>query len=145
MLFTFPSRYWFTIGLSVVFSLTGWSPQIQPEILVLRPTQVPTRLQQNFKYGTVTLYGRSFQIFPLSYFLSQRWSYNPATRIATPTVWAVPRSLATTRGIVFTFFSCGYLDVSVPHVRLRIADNRIASVGLPHSEIYGSRSICLSP
>ena len=26
--FTFPSRYWFTIGLSGVFSLTGWSRRI---------------------------------------------------------------------------------------------------------------------
>ena len=25
VLFTFPSRYWFTIGLSGVFSLTGWA------------------------------------------------------------------------------------------------------------------------
>ena len=24
VLFTFPSRYWFTIGLSEVFSLSGW-------------------------------------------------------------------------------------------------------------------------
>ena len=46
---------------------------------------------------------------------------------------------------MFTFFSYGYLDVSVPHVRLRFADNRIASVGLPHSDICGSMSICLSP
>ena len=33
-------------------------------------------------------------------------------------VWALPRSLAATNGISFDFFSCGYLDVSVPHVRL---------------------------
>ena len=46
---------------------------------------------------------------------------------------------------MFTFFSYGYLDVSVPHVRFRFADNRIASVGLPHSDICGSMSICLSP
>ena len=26
VLFTFPSRYWFTIGQKLVFSLTGWSP-----------------------------------------------------------------------------------------------------------------------
>ena len=26
VLFTFPSRYWFTIGQRLVFSLTGWSP-----------------------------------------------------------------------------------------------------------------------
>ena len=34
-----------------------------------------------------------------------------------PTVWALPLSIASTRGIVVTFFSCGYLDVSVPRVR----------------------------
>ncbi len=44
VLFTFPSRYSFAIGLSVVFSLSGWSPIIQPGFLVPRPTQVPTGL-----------------------------------------------------------------------------------------------------
>ena len=31
-------------------------------------------------------------------------------------VWAVPLSLAATDGIDVSFFSCGYLDVSVPRV-----------------------------
>ena len=31
VLFTFPSRYWCTIGRQRVFSLRGWSPQIQTE------------------------------------------------------------------------------------------------------------------
>ena len=39
MLFTFPSRYLFTIGHSVVLSLGEWSPHFQTEFLVLRPTQ----------------------------------------------------------------------------------------------------------
>ena len=39
VLFTFPSRYWFAIGLSGVFSLTGWCPQIQTGFLRPRPTQ----------------------------------------------------------------------------------------------------------
>ena len=43
VLFTFPSRYWFTIGLSIIFSLTGWSRQIQTGFLVSRPTQDTTR------------------------------------------------------------------------------------------------------
>ena len=43
VLFTFPSRYSSSIGLSVVFSLSGWSPMIQPGFLVSRPTQVPDR------------------------------------------------------------------------------------------------------
>ena len=45
------------------------------------------------------------------------WSYNP--KIAeTILVWAVPRSLATTSGITFVFYSSRYLDVSVPWVCL---------------------------
>ena len=39
VLFTFPSRYLCTIGLSGVFSLTGWSRQIHAEFLVIRVTQ----------------------------------------------------------------------------------------------------------
>ena len=39
VLFTFPSRYWFTIGLSVVFSLTRWCWQIQTGFHRPRPTQ----------------------------------------------------------------------------------------------------------
>ena len=44
VLFTFPSRYWFAIGLSVVFSLAGWSPPVPAEFLVFRGTQVPAGL-----------------------------------------------------------------------------------------------------
>ena len=32
--------------------------------------------------------------------------------------WAVPLSLAATHRISIDFFSCRYLDVSIPHVRL---------------------------
>jgi hypothetical protein len=40
VLFTFPSRYWSTIGHEVVFSLTGWSRQIHTEFHVFRATWV---------------------------------------------------------------------------------------------------------
>ena len=43
-------------------------------------------------------------------------SYNPGGASTRP-VWALPRSLATTWGIIVIFSSCGYLDVSVPRVR----------------------------
>jgi hypothetical protein len=46
-----------------------------------------------------------------------RGSYNPACAV-THAVWAVPLPLAATHGITLVFFSCGYLDVSVPRVRL---------------------------
>ena len=40
----------------------------------------------------------------------------PHRCIATTMVWAFPRSLATTCGITFVFYSSRYLDVSVPWV-----------------------------
>ena len=43
------------------------------------------------------------------------WSYNP-NNAETSLVWALPVSLATTKGIIIIFFSSGYLDVSVPRV-----------------------------
>ena len=43
VLFTFPSRYLFTIGLSGVFSLSGWCRQVQTGFHRSRPTQ-DTRL-----------------------------------------------------------------------------------------------------
>ena len=42
VLFTFPSRYLFAIGLSGVFSLTGWYRQIHTKFLWFRATQDPT-------------------------------------------------------------------------------------------------------
>lgn len=39
VLFTFPSRYSYTIGLTGVFSLAGWSRRIRAEFHVFRVTQ----------------------------------------------------------------------------------------------------------
>ena len=62
VLFTFPSRYWFTIGRQGVFSLARWSSQIPTGFLVSRGTQVPVqRDSESFAYGAFTLCGQSFQ------------------------------------------------------------------------------------
>ena len=45
VLFTFPSRYWFAIGLLGVFSLAGWSPRIQTGFHVSRLTQDTAKLR----------------------------------------------------------------------------------------------------
>ena len=45
--------------------------------------------------------------------------YNPDDAATSP-VWAVPLSLATTRGITVVFSSSAYLDVSVQQVRLLV-------------------------
>ena len=66
MLFTFPSRYWFTIGLPGVFSLTGWSPWIRTGFHVPRPTQDTACSVDGFAYGAITLSCRTFQRVLLS-------------------------------------------------------------------------------
>jgi hypothetical protein len=51
-----------TIGHRLVFSLGGWSPQIQPGFLVPRPTRVSDQsLYSDFAYGTLTPSGPPFQ------------------------------------------------------------------------------------
>jgi len=75
VLFTFPSRYLFTIGYVRVFSLTTWSWQIQTEFHVFRPTREINPMRYIiFKYGAITLYGSTFpdQILLIIYFLTHR-------------------------------------------------------------------------
>ena len=72
------------------------------------------------------------------------WSYNPNIAVTT-LVWANPRSLATTYGITFVFFSSAYLDVSVQRVCSPIGVTCLQHAGLPHSDIYGLTDMCSSP
>ena len=66
ILFTFPSRYQFTIGLSGVFSLTGWYRQIPTGFHLPRGTQDTASKYHCFVYGTITRYGLTFQIILLT-------------------------------------------------------------------------------
>jgi hypothetical protein len=115
VLFTFPSRYWFTIGLSGVCSLSGWCRWIQTGFLRPRPTQESSTVLLQFVYRTLTVYGRLSHVVQLRSNNQMLRSYNPGLAVTNP-VWAPPRSLATTWGIIVIFFSSGYLDVSVPRV-----------------------------
>ena len=67
-----------------------------------RLTQDTTRYSICFVYGTVTRYGPTFQKGSTTHTESTLWSYNPGCA-ETPPVWAVPCSLATTRGITTCF------------------------------------------
>ena len=144
MLFTFPSRYWFAIGLSGVFSLTGWAPLFHARFLVPRATQDTTRLQSSVVYGTITLYGRLFQGVPLDSILPRRGPTTPVSPRRHGFGLFRVRSPLLTESL-FIFSSYGYLDVSVPHVRLPYGMTGLQPAGLPHSDIPGSRAICASP
>ena len=66
VLFTFPSRYLFTIGQQGVLSLGGWSPQLPPGFHVSEGTQDTFRLSRAFAYGGITLCAAPSQALPLA-------------------------------------------------------------------------------
>ena len=140
MLFTFPSRYWFTIGLSGVFSLAGWSRRIRSGLHVSRLTQDTAMIHKLACTGLSPSVITFSKVFHFIYFINVAVLL-PATA-ETITVWAYPRSLAATGGITFVFFSCRYLDVSVPCVCLPYGIICLQHIGLSHSEISASKVIC---
>ena len=83
VLFTFPSRYLFTIGHQRVFSLAGWAPRIPTRLHVSRRTQDTIKSLQHFAYRAFTFSCYLFQSIQLYYkFLTLcLWSYNPNTNI----------------------------------------------------------------
>ena len=98
VLFTFPSRYWFTIGCQGVFSLIRWSGQIHAEFHVHRVTWDSLRGRSRFRApGSHGLW----PIFPHRYANATQLPHQgPATpERQVPPVWASPLSLATTYGI----------------------------------------------
>ena len=71
-------------------------------------------------------------------------------RSARTPVWPLSLSLAATNEIDVSFSSSGYLDVSVHRVPLHtlwigVWMIRVLRTGFPHSDICGSRIICISP
>ena len=147
MLFTFPSQYSFTIGLTGVFSLTGWSRQIRAELHVFRVTQDTT----TSRHASNTGLSPSMIVLSRTFFSQSKYDsvvLQPLLSVATKQVWAIPRSLATTRGIIIYFLFLKVLrcfsSLRSPHYFC--SDNRSStSLGCPHSEIPGSKVICTYP
>ena len=104
-------------------------------------------VNSSFAYGAFTLFGR------LSQNLSARIVESimrSEPRSACTTVWPLSLSLAATNEIDVSFFSSGYLDVSVHRVPdhtlwIHVWTTEVCSAGFPHSDIYGSMDICSSP
>ena len=99
----------------------------------------------------------AYGAFTLSGWLSQNHSAKLVRSIprsepqgARTLVWALSISLAATLEIDVSFSSSGYLDVSVHRVPLHtlwigVWMIRVLRTGFPHSDICGSRIICISP
>ena len=165
VLFTFPSRYCYTIGHMRVFSLTRWSWQIQTEFLVFRPTweNDPTRLLL-FGYGAITLYGWTFPdsiLLSKSFLTRRRFCHTFRSLPATPTLlkWQSWHNI----GLGCSHFArryfgnhCCFLFLQVlrcftslrwllPPYIFRWQFSGITRKGFSHSEIPGLKVVCTYP
>ena len=147
MLFTFPSQYSFTIGLTGVFSLTGWSRRIRAEFHVFRVTQDTT----TSRHASNTGLSPSMIVLSRTFFSQSKYDsvvLQPLLSVATKQVWALSRSLATTREIISLFSLPRGTKMfqfppfaSLPYVVI----TGLQPAGLSHSEIPGSKVICTYP
>ena len=114
VLFTFPSRYYALSVTKSYLALEGGPPSFPqdrtcPAVLWYRLTPI--------SFSTTGLSPSLACFSNTSSSKNMVACCRPATpKLRRDSVWAVPGSLAATTGIVITFFSSGYLDVSVPRV-----------------------------
>ena len=123
-----------------VFSLGEWSPRFPTGFPVSRGTLVlsgPFRVSPTGLSPSPDGFPKTVRLlFPVRI-------DSPQPRDASIPVWADSRSLAATWEIEVSFFSSGYLDVSVHRVPFRtlwihVRIHEALSCGFPHSEISGS-------
>jgi hypothetical protein len=149
VLFTFPSRYWFTIGRQGVFSLTAWSPQIHAKFPVHRVTQEIPRAGWVFGYGPFTPSRAAFHPLRLTAPVPRRAPLNPPGinrgfglfRVRSPLL-TESNSLSVppvTEMFHFTGFRLAALLKFGPQ------SPNVTSAGLPHSDIHGSTRVYRSP
>ena len=146
MLFTFPSRYWFTIGLPGVFSLTRWSWQIHTGFLVSRATQDTAGVINRCVYRTVTVCGQSFQYCSTSDLQTPYGS--PTTPMMPEHHWfgLIPFRSPLLRESLLFYFPPGTEMFQFSGLASRlIGISGLQPDGLPHSDIRGSPVICTSP
>ena len=133
VLFTFPSRYLFAIGLSGVFSLTGWYRQIHTKFLWFRATQDPSSYTNLTSTGLSPCSVKLPSLFPFNLY-TITWSFYPIS-IAQYGLGSSAFARHYLRNHFLIFSSCGYLDVSVPHVLPPYGVTGLQPAGLPHSDI----------
>ena len=106
VLFTFPSRYSFTIGHQVVFSLMGWSPRIHTRFHVPRAT-LDTASLTRFSHTGLSPSMVCFSKTLLLNSLNRLCSPNPVC-ITTYSLGSSYFARHYSRNRIFSFFSCGY-------------------------------------
>jgi hypothetical protein len=164
VLFTFPSRYWCTIGRSRVFSLGRWSSPLPTGCLGPHGTRdTNSGRMARFGYRALTVYGRPFQVLRLRPILPTPRARCIALQFA-PTTPAAQRihAVADSRFGLFPVRSSllresrllslppgteifHFPGLASPAYGFRRGCGSITRRGLPHSGISGSQPVSGSP
>ena len=146
VLFTFPSQY-YALSVTKQYLALGGGPPSFPQgfscLVVLRIPSGPFRFRLRGFHPLWLAFPKPFCCLSGPF----RRSLPRGARTA---VWAPSFSLAATREIDLSFFSSGYLDVSVHRVPFHtlwigVWMTGVFPAGFPHSEICGSSDICSLP
>ena len=146
VLFTFPSQYYALSVTEEYLALRGGPRSFHQGSTCLDVLWILLRFIRFRVRGFHPLW----PAFPKPFYYPLKSRVQSEPHGARTMVWALPVSLAATSGIDVSFFSSGYLDVSVHRVPLRtlwigVRIHGVCPCGFPHSEICGSMDICSSP
>ena len=110
VLFIFPSRYLFAIGLGTVFSFRGQLPPILHTMSKVRDSKITLRMHNLSTWTGLSPYLALYSKETYAGGCTGKGSqdYNAQASLSF-TSWALPGSVALTKGIIFIFFSSAYL------------------------------------
>ena len=145
MLFTFPSRYWFAIGLLRVFSLGGWSRRIHTGFLVSRATQGAATLRMASYTGRSPALARCSNLFYSPYFLRYRGPTTPRAPKRSGFGLFPVRSPLLGESFLFSLPTGTKMFQFPAFAHFLRSVTGLQPAGLSHSEILGSKVICTSP
>ena len=109
VLFTFPSRYYSLSVIKEYLALGDGPPYFPQDFSCLVVLWIQNLYNLHFTYGTITLYGKAFQLFSVIKIISFVLSVTPAEA----GLGSFPFARRYLGNRIFSFSSSGYLDVSV--------------------------------
>ena len=145
MLFTFPSRYWFTIGLLRVFSLGGWARLLHTGFHVSRATQDYATLHMTSPTGLSPSAVQLSRCFHSSYFMRYRGPTTPPGPEPGRFGLFPGRSPLLGESLLFSLPTGTKMFQFPAFASLIQGMTVLQTAGLSHSEIRGSTVICTFP
>ena len=145
MLFTFPSRYWFAIGLLRVFSLGGWVRRIHTGLHMSRATQDSATLRMLARTGLSPSTARLSGRFRFASFLRHRGPTTPLRPEPQRFGLFPGRSPLLGESLLFSLPTGTKMFQFPAFASLIQGMTVLQTAGLSHSEIRGSTVICTFP